>query len=102
MSGPATFELARSVYDGHGKVNSKVGFSSKAEGVFTDVGMSLSSGYDVSAVAKTVEFSYDPTARRGSGREADAEVGTSRQARPTPDGVLPPSTTGDPARPATA
>lgn len=96
LSGPATFELARSVYDGHGKVNSKVGFSSKAEGVFfTDVGMSLSSGYDVSAVAKTVEFSYDPTAWRGSGEKQTLKWDIPAGKADTLTAYKPPSTTGD-------
>lgn len=61
----ATFEATR--YQGGNKP--VVGFSTKVgEVFFTDVHKTLAQGYDVSAVARTMEFNYNPAAWGGTGK----------------------------------
>lgn len=80
----ATFELARNLGDGKPPV---VGFSAKVDGVFfNEVHKTLARGYDVAAVAKTFEFTYNPAAFGGQGKTSRAawDVTTNIATEPVP------------------
>jgi type VI protein secretion system component Hcp len=63
----ATFEAVRDL----GGLKPVVGFSTKVgEVFFTDVHKTLAQGYDVSAVAKNMEFTYNPAAWGGKGKSS--------------------------------